>query len=384
MRICFFETAQNLGGARFAAINMARNLMKIHEVSIYDLYGSCMPFVNACMNSGVQFSVIAPNENPHFIRSANSFIQKIWNLLTFIPHLIKMGKLMKVKIEEENIDYVCVSDFRPLLIFLFIKPRCKIVFFAHGWYIKNQLSFYAKFLLKNIVDKIVCISEATRHALYNEGIATLDRLFVVHNSISEERILTSPALIDNAEGKAIILHCGGFIRGKGQLISLKIAKRLKERGVNFKLVFAGILYQGNESIRYLETLKEYVKKEELDDNVLFVVGKSNVYDYMNACDILIHPSETEGFPLVIMEAQILGKPVVANAVGGVTDMVLNNYTGFIPNYNNIEEYCEVIIQLLGNKELYALISNNSYNLAKRCFTDHQQILDLCKVFSALS
>lgn len=380
MNICFFETAQNLGGARIAAISMAKNLSDHHNVCIMDLYGSCEPFVKACNDSGIKFSVLAPEQDPHFIRSASNFVQKLKGVLTFIPHLMKMGKIVKKHTDAFDANYICVSDFRPLLMFLLVKPRGKVVFFAHGWYIKSQLSFFSRYLLHKRADKIVCISEATKQAIFNCGIAPLENLYVVHNSISLEKVLTTPAVIDNASDKTVIMHCGGFTKGKGQLISLGIAKELKRQGVRFKLVFAGILYQGNESSKYLESLKEYVSSNDLNDDVLFIVGKNNVYDYMNSCDILIHPSETEGFPLVVMEAQMLGKPVVANSVGGVIDMILNGFTGFLPTHNSIDEYCSIIKSLISDKDLYDYISKNSRDLATRCFSNSQQIKDLERVF----
>ena len=104
--------------------------------------------------------------------------------------------------------------------------------------------------------------------------------------------------------------------------------------------------------------------------------------YFNACDILIHPSETEGLPRVIMEAMILRKPVVANAVGGVSDYILNGFTGFLPHHNCVKEYADYVQKLIENEKLYNFIADNGYNLVKTSFTEENQLKSLYKVFKS--
>lgn len=381
MKICFLESAQNFGGARSAAIKMAKVLSAGSDVNIIDIYGSCKPFVEACQQSGVPFEILCDDSNPYYVRSASSLWQKIINLLLFLPHLIGIGRKLKDRLNKSKVDYVCVTGFRPLMFFFFYRPKCKVVFFAHGWYIKEQLSFKSKYLLRHCVDRIVCISEATKYALFDNKVAELKDLYVVHNSISIDLSCINPAVIHKDQKTITIMHCGGFTSGKGQMVSVSIAKRLKELHVPFKMIFAGIIYQGKESSDYLAKIKQETKKLGVDNDIEFVVNKPYVLDYMMACDILIHPSETEGFPLVVLEAQYLGKPVIANAVGGVTDMIIDNFTGFLPTHNNVEEYCVAIQKLYKDKDLYLYISNNAKDLARHSFSDYQQKQELKRVFN---
>lgn len=381
MKICFLESAQNFGGARSAAIKMAKVMSSSYSVNIIDIYGSCKPFVEACHQSGVPFEILCPESNPYYVRSAASFWQRIRNLVLFLPHLLRIGRKLKKRLSEMNFDYVCVTGFRPLMLFFFYRPTCKVVFFAHGWYIKDQLSLKSKYLLSNCVDKIVCISQATKYALYDNKVAQLKDLYVVHNSISFDLSTIPTAEVTKKPRMVTIMHCGGFTSGKGQMVSVEIARRLKEMQIPFKFIFTGIIYQGKESPHYFEMLQQEIKKSGLEDEIELVVNKTNVLDYMLACDILVHPSETEGFPLVVLEALYMGKPVIANAVGGVTDMIIDNFTGFLPVHNNIENYCEIIKKLYEDQSLYTYISNNAYNLARYSFSDYQQSLELKRVFN---
>ena len=380
MKIAFLECAQNFGGARKAAITMALNLKDTHDVSIIDFYGSCKPFIDSCRHSNLKCEILSPS-NPFLIQSAKTVFTKIKNLILFLPHMIKINRNLRKLCDEQDIDYLCVSSFRPMLAVFLKRPRAKVVFFAHAWYIDKVIPKHEKFLLKRVPDKIVCISEATRQAIYNNKIANLEDMNVVQNSICEFSIPSKVAVIKKFSDDLVILHNGGFTSGKGQLISVEIARELVRRNVPFKMIFAGIIYQENASKLYYETVRNKIEEYGLQQYVVFVINKSGIFDFIRASDILIHPSETEGFPLCILEAQILKKPVIANAVGGVIDMILDGYTGFLPDYNNVGQYCDIIQQLYLDKNLYNKIADNAYNLASTCFTKEKQILKLNNVFS---
>lgn len=103
-----------------------------------------------------------------------------------------------------------------------------------------------------------------------------------------------------------------------------------------------------------------------------VVDPPNIMDFFKTTDILIHPSHTEGLPRVYLEAMALGKPVIANAVGGVTDVVIHNFTGFITDFNNIEQYTTYIKKYINNNTLYKSHSSTARVLIKQNYVDSNQ------------
>lgn len=379
-KILFLECAQNNGGARKAVVQMAKSLSSYYKVEIIDMYGSCKPFVESCINSGIIFRVFASG-NPHFIRSSNSLIERIKGILTFLPHLILIGRKLKKHIEEEKYDYVCVSTYRPLMFFLFSKPQTIVTYFAHGWYIKSQINFFSRFLLKHRADRLVGISQATRQALYNNMIAPLSQIHVVHNSISIDPDSVNPAVIDNADGRIKILLCGGFTSEKGHGFAIDLAFELKNRGVPFKMILAGIIYRGYVSQLFLEEMKEKVMRLGLSDDVIFVINHDCVYDYIKASDIVIHPSETEGLPLAIMEAQLFKKPVIANGVGGVTDLISDRFTGYLPTHNSIKEYADIINDIYDNPLICKEIVDRAYCQIKQCYSKEEQLREIINIFN---
>lgn len=380
-KIIFLEAVQDYGGARISAVELAERLSKQHKVTIIDFYGSCKPFLENVTKRGIDLRIIDKRDTPYIINTSTVLLIKIVNFVLFVPHLIRIRKKVQGIIKEIQPDYIVLNNSKVLssLIF-FSNKKFKVLFFARGWFILSQITKLDKLLYKHLVDKFVCVSNATKQALFCGGLTSLDNLYVVHNAISEFSLSKEKAPIEKEANTKIILHAGGFLKDKGQLVSLEMAKILKRKGVDFKLVLAGLVYKGGESEVFYNKVVDLVRLYELDDVVEIIKNKSNVITYFNACDILIHPSETEGLPRVIMEAMILKKPVVANAVGGVSDYILNGFTGFLPHHNSAKEYAEYVEKLITNKELYDFIAINGYNLVKTSFTEENQLNSLDKVF----
>lgn len=382
-KIVFLEAVQDYGGARISAVELAERLSRKHHVSIIDFYGSCKPFTDVVISKRLELHIVEKRETPYIINTSTYLLVKIINFLRFIPHVIRIRRKVQNLLKEIEPDYIILNNSKVLTSLIFFpNKKFKVLFFARGWFILSQITKFDRILYKILVDKYVCVANATKQALFCGGLTSLENMFVVHNAISESNLSTEIALIDKKENTKVILHAGGFLKDKGQLVSLEMAKILKERSVNFKLILAGLVYKGGESEVFYNKVKQIIKDYQLEDVVELVKNKPNVITYFNACDILIHPSETEGLPRVIMEAMILKKPVIANAVGGVCDYILNEYTGFLPQHNSSEEYAAVVEKLIDNKILYDFISINAYNLVKTSFTEENQLKSLDKVFNS--
>jgi len=74
----------------------------------------------------------------------------------------------------------------------------------------------------------------------------------------------------------------------------------------------------------------------------------------SAFDIYVHPSiQPEPFGLVVAEAMAAGKPVVANNLGGVREMVVHAQTGFLVDPEDKSQMVEAILKLAKDRELRA-------------------------------
>lgn len=382
-RVVFLEAVQDYGGARISTVELAERLSVKHDVTMLDFYGSCNAFLADTTRRNIKLEIIDKREVPFIINTSKSFIFKLINYFLFLPHWYKMRRETIKRIALINPDFIIINNFKVLSALMFFpNKKFKTLFFARGWFIPSQISKIQNIMLKKWVDKYLCVSQATKNALFAGGLTSLENLYVVPNAINETKLSKEKADITKGANTTLILHAGGFLKDKGQLVSLETAKVLKKNGVNFKMLLVGIIYKDSESKPFYHQVKEIITKYHLENHVEIILNKPNVISYFNACDILIHPSETEGLPRVIMEAMILRKPTIANAVGGVTDYILNGYTGFLPHHNSHKDYAKYIEALIENKDLYNQISNNAYDLVNKTYTEQNQLDCLFRVFES--
>lgn len=76
-------------------------------------------------------------------------------------------------------------------------------------------------------------------------------------------------------------------------------------------------------------------------NVYFmddVVSPQRVCDLLNSCDVYALPSGQDMFPTTILEAGLLGKPVVASNVGGIPEIIKEGGTGWLANNGDVEDW----------------------------------------------
>jgi glycosyltransferase involved in cell wall biosynthesis len=81
-----------------------------------------------------------------------------------------------------------------------------------------------------------------------------------------------------------------------------------------------------------------------------VLGWTDPAKLFAASDIILSTSENEGVPIALIEAQLASKPVVATNVGGVSEVVLNNKTGFVTQ-KNTQELAKALEKLINSRAL---------------------------------
>ena len=127
--------------------------------------------------------------------------------------------------------------------------------------------------------------------------------------------------------KTVIGIVGQICPNKGQLLLLKAFNKLKRDYPDAVLAIVGAVPRGDEG--YMQAVKRYIKKHNLEESVFLLGFSSNVQDVLTAFDVFVHASSIEAFGLVIIEAMIAGVPVVASATGGVPEIVSSGNNGFL-------------------------------------------------------
>jgi len=381
LKIVFIEVVHNFGGSTKSTLELATRLQKLgHEVVIIDLWGSNQPFLDTVNKLNLRIEIIDKREAPKVL-SHNSKLKTVFNKITYLPEFFSYRKKINTLLHKIQPDIVSANNLKCLTL-LDYKASYEIDYFARTWFESKSVSKIKKIIYRRFVSRFLTVSQATRQAIASGGLAHFENVEVLHSVIDSSFFysIAEPSIKDFSTQPINIFHCGGFIETKGQHIAISIASELLKRNVNFKLTLIGLVYLTESSQKYYESILQQIKQLNLEKYVDLIINENDVINHFHAQDVLIHTTSTEGLPRVGLEALALGKPVIANAVGGVTDIVLDNFTGFLPSYNDIYDYSDYIEKYVNNSQLFLKHATQGRSLIEQTYLSENQERLIKKIY----
>ena len=100
-------------------------------------------------------------------------------------------------------------------------------------------------------------------------------------------------------------------------------------------------------------------------NLKYIEDEKDLSNIYNFCDLLVLTSRLDNLPNIALEAQSSGKPIIAYDVGGIPDIVKNNYNGFLIKPFKFKLFSKKLELLIKNKKLRKKFSINAAKYAKK-------------------
>jgi glycosyltransferase involved in cell wall biosynthesis len=227
--------------------------------------------------------------------------------------------------------------------------------------------------------KMICVSEGVKNSFIRQGIDK-SKCVVVYNGIAIETVpKTSRQDIRKAWGisdnEIVIGTVGSLIkrkRIKDLIESIAVIAHRSEQPM--KCMTVG---KGQEK----SNLIEMVKRKNLDGRVIFTGFQADAISYINALDIFAMPSENEGLPRVILEAMLMGKPVIASDITGTSELVVDGETGFLVPVGKTDAIAGAILRLIQNPALRKQMGEKAKERIIRNFPVSKYVNDVENVFS---
>ena len=205
------------------------------------------------------------------------------------------------------------------------------------------------------VDFIIAVSQKCAD-VFGEKLPQLrSRIRVIENILPEKLVRHQAqafSVADDMPAKGIrLLSVGRFCTAKNFDNVPDICARILKSGLDVRWYIIG--FGADEAL-----IRQKIKEFGMEDRVILLGKKENPYPYIKACDLYVQPSRYEGKCVSVLEAQMLGKPVVITRYATSASQLREDVDGVIVSQDN-EGCARGIIHLLEDR-------NRMNELVKNC------------------
>ncbi len=307
-------------------------------------------------------------------------------------------------LRREKIDLVSAQNFHlglPPAYSLMLNMAC---FSTQTPSVLRIHSFSKKPIHEEIIDqllwkKIICVSKSVAGDCFQKG-TDIDKLLINHLGVNTgefsfetDRTWLKRKLSLSQKTKVVLL-ASRLITGpreslkeKGILNTIGAFSKISPRYPNLKLVIAAanppkrLMKEFNEA---KEKLNGFAKLNNVEDKI---ICRNFSFEQMSrvyaGADLFTLPSENETFGQVYTEAMACGTPVIGTKVGGVPEIISDQYNGFLIPPNDASLLAQKIEELIKNQKLKKKFVQNGLKTISRKFSAKKQFHLLFKNFKTI-
>lgn len=263
---------------------------------------------------------------------------------------------------SDSLTFFTLSD-------LFFHLKVKAVFSKKGMGSSSSFLSKLKYNYKGITS-IVCVSNTVKRDLSKIlNIKAKNKTIVIHDCISLDILNLTPTLdlretykIDS--GFKIVGNIANHSNAKDLPTLINVVDEVvnKQNRKDIKFIQIG------EFTKKTTELKQLVKDKGLENAIIFTDKIENASSLVPQLDVFLMTSEREGGPTSVLEAMLIGTPVVSTQVGVISDVIQNEENGFIAPVKDFKKLANKVLTILDDKNLQLEFTSKSKAIIKNEFT----------------
>jgi len=248
----------------------------------------------------------------------------------------------------------------------------------HGYFSNTvtKLIILIEKILAARTSVLIAIGSKVRDDLVAAGIGRSDKYCVFFPGLPAPKAIEKVA----AQSALGISTDTLYITFVGRLTQIKrpdrfldVALECKARGLDLRFLVAG---EGE----LFESSKARCLREQL--NVTFFGWRNDIDQIFTASDIAILTSDNEGIPLTLIQAAQAGLPIVATNVGSISDIVINESTGYLTQ-TTAPAMADAIEKLVRDGQLRKIMGEAGKARAAQYFSLDRMIKDHADLYRSL-
>ena len=230
--------------------------------------------------------------------------------------------------------------------------------FPFGDRLKRLIHFFYDFTLGKLemqtFDKIIISSEEERRYFSLIGLKE-NKCIKIPIAVSD--IFFEPYIENSPSTRDYILYVGRIDRYKGLDTLLKAVKELRSNRINLRCIIVGKDYG------YKHELERQVSDLKIKDAVEIKdhVSQSDLLKLYSSALITVLLSDSEGFPLCLVESLAMGTPFIGTPVGAIPELVETTHAGLLVPQDDPKILVEMIKNLLNDTHKWSNMSRNGKN-----------------------
>ena len=220
-----------------------------------------------------------------------------------------------------------------------------------------------------LADDVIANTRATAAFVDSTWTGLSGRSRIVHNGVSPPSVVAGTRSPVPGPASMNVLLVGRLNPRKGGEAALEAVSRLRREGVDVTLTFVGSVFPGYEWFEM--RLRQRCQALGLEEAVTFAGFVSDTGPFYDRADVVAMPSTVESLGNVALEAAAWSRPVVANAVGGLIEAVVDGQTGILVPCGDIDSLTSALRRLALDRDLRDALGHNGAERVRREFSPAQ-------------
>lgn len=340
--VLFIHQYVGLGGGETSLLNLMSELRRSSEYQPILLCPQYGQLTKRAIYKGIKVYVFS-----------FGLINKAW--IKFIPIFSLLSSLRLFHlIKKEKISIVHSYTTKGVVVAGLITKLLHIPLIWTSHLPGENIKGLRAIVMKYLVCKALCVSKyvydsvalpASKKKVRHLGVNINDYVKGYRKKIRREMLMNN--------GYLLIGMIGRFQSVKGHKYFVKAAKKLVQKYKNLKFIVVGncMLDGSSKDLVYKRETLKLVQDLKLKKYFIFTGFRSDISDLLAGIDILVVPSISESFSMIILEALAAGLPIVATDRGGPSEIIQDGENGLLFKSQDFADLARKLEKLILDTEL---------------------------------